>query len=293
MKPSQFSLLSIVLCAFTFTGWHVSERMPDEKLHIHVFETDEGDAMLIKTPEGHFITIDGGINRTAISSFFREKWFWDRKIDLLILTHPDSDHINGAYELLQSFAVEKILFTGVQKDQEIYKNFISLAKEKNIPMVFADQWSDIQAGSVFLDTVYPLTSLAEKTVEASNNTSIIFQLRYFNFEMLFTGDIEADKEKILLTNGTPLKSDVLKVAHHGSNTSSSLPFLKSVQPKSAIFSVGQKTRFPHPAPAIVQRFTDLQIPTWNTKNGEVEIVVDADQFCILQKKEEKCMKNEG
>ncbi|MEI7511749.1 MAG: MBL fold metallo-hydrolase [Candidatus Peregrinibacteria bacterium] len=274
-----------------FGGFHIYERMPDGRLHIHLFEVDEGDAILITTPEGHFITVDGGINSAAISKFFAQKWFWDRDIDLLILTHPDSDHLNGAYDLLQAFHVKKILFTGIQKQEEVYDHFLSLAQQKGVPIIIADQWSDIHSGDIVLDTLFPLTTLQNQETKLANNTSIVFQLRYSGFNMLFTGDIEEEKEKLLLSTGVPLKSDVLKIAHHGSNTSSTLPFLMSVAPRAAIFPVGVKTRFPHPSPIIVQRFQDLKIPTWNTKNGDIEIVVNTEQFCMVQKESQKCEKN--
>jgi competence protein ComEC len=256
--------------------WLTWEAASD--LEVDFLDVGQGDAALIKTPYGQNILIDGGPDNTVIKILGEVLPWWDRKIDLMILTHPHSDHVSGLIDVIKRYKVKKILYTGVLHTSPDYIAWLELVKARKIPLIIIDRPQTINLGQdCELSIIYPRKNLAGQTMDNLNNSSIVFKLKYGRTKFLFMGDAEIEVEKKLLKSGADLQADVLKVAHHGSNDSSGQEFLERVMPEFAIISVGADNEFGHPSRRPIKRLerlgarvlrTDLDGTIKLTSNGE-------------------------
>ena len=230
----------------------------ENKLEVAFLDVGQGDASLIKTPFGQNILIDGGDGYKVIERLEEELSWWDVTIDLMILTHPHNDHVAGLIFVLEKYDVKKILYTGVIHSAPAYLEWLKIVKAKNIPLVIIDRPQKVNFGShCFLDIVYPRQSLLGKSVNNLNNSSIIAELDCENRTVLFMGDAEIEVEEELIKIGDLGSVEILKVGHHGSNTSSNQEFLEMVNPQKAVISVGKDNKFGHPSRRIIKRLERL------------------------------------
>ena len=204
--------------------------------------------------------------------------FWDKDLDLVILTHPESDHMQGLLDVLQKYKADYILWTGVKKTAAEYDAWMKvLAYQKNMgaKIIIAKEGQEIKAGNVEIDTLFPFKSLEGFDVTASaNDTCIVNKIIYGKNSFLFTGDITSVTEKKLVDSGENILSDVLKVAHHGSKYSTSDLFLENVKPKIAVIEVG-KNSYGHPTPEVLNRLKNFGIQIKRTdRDGDIEIISD-------------------
>jgi competence protein ComEC len=253
--------LGILYYLFFYFSW-TGERMI-------FFQIDRGDAFYFTTFNGKEIIWDGGVNLDFLKKLDSYRPFWDRHIDLWVITHPDSDHFYGGLEVLKRYKIDNILCTGVMKDDDKYKELFAVAKEKNVNILIADENSDYNFDGLKIDTLYPFESIYASKEKDINNTSIVQKLSYKGVSILLTGDIEEKIETLLIGNGVDLEADILKVPHHGSKSSSSINFLKAVNPKKAIFTTGLKNSFNHPHSIVLERFEKLNIPFKNTNKEDI------------------------
>lgn len=255
----------------------------DNKLKIYVLDVGQGDSILIKTPNKQNILIDGGPDNKVLAQLGKQMSFYERNIDILILTHPHSDHVVGLNEILKRYQIKSIYITGVIHTSPDYLEFLKLIKEKNI--VFVDQKFNIDLGEeLALNVLYPFYDFKNKKVENLNNTSIVCQLEYKDFKTLLMGDAEIEVEEDLIRNNIDLESDILKIGHHGSSTSSSQEFLETVNPKIAVISVGQDNKFNHPSLRTINRLKKMGIEIFRTDYlGTIIIKSDGKDFEIVNK----------
>lgn len=194
------------------------------------------DACCIRC-HGRNILVDTGTSMSyeKLSAYLRRNDF--ESFDAVIISHPDSDHIGGMSEIIEDFTVEEIYMTSLPDNlipvTDAYTEFENSVKENKIKVTYPAVGSTVQIGDMSLKFLSPT-----KSYNSTNDNSLVFRLTYGENSILFTGDISADVEEDLLNSNTDLKSDVLKVAHHGSKTSSSAEFLKAVDPEISIVSVG-------------------------------------------------------
>lgn len=249
-------------------------------LTVTFLDIGQGDSILIQTPNGRTIIVDGGPGSTLVHRLGEETSFWMKKIDALLLTHPDRDHLEGFLEVLKRYEVGLFLFTGVQKESALYKTFLKEIDERGIKTVVVapDQDWMLDEG-VFLDIIGPLKSYNGQKVEKPNNTSIVARLVYGETQLLLTGDIEKKAEFELLLHDTDLRAQILKAGHHGSSTSGSEKFLKAVEPNTAVMINGKNNSYGHPHLETVLRFDELGIDWLSTKDeGTVTFVSDEKQW---------------
>lgn len=260
-------------------------------LEVDFLDVGQGDSILIKTPFGQNILIDGGPDNAVVKRLGEELAWWDKDIDLMILTHPHDDHVSGLVDILKRYKVKKILYTGVTHDSPNYIAWLKIVRDKKIPLTIIDHPQIINlGGSCQLEILYPFASLAGKTVENLNNSSIVTKLAYEKNSFLFMGDAEVEVEKELIGVGiTPLallskgglKVNVLKVGHHGSDTSSGEEFIRSVQPKIAVIEVGAENDFGHPSRRTIKRLERIGADIFRTDlDGTVRIVSDGEKVEI-------------
>jgi competence protein ComEC len=256
-------------------------------LKVYFLDIGQGDAALVRAPTGENILIDGGPDNSIVYKLGKYLPFWERKIDLMILTHPHADHLVGLVEVLKRYKVERIVFTGVSYYSDFYREFKKLREEKQIPFTLALAGRKFIFGKAEIEILYPLENLWNKnfTGEESeagglNDTSIVNRLDFGNVSFLFTGDAGVEVENKLKSDNLNLKSDILKVGHHGSDTASTYEFLKAVSPQLAVISVG-KNNYGLPTYRILYRLRNLGIPFLRTdENGDIKVVCGLEKCYI-------------
>lgn len=243
-------------------------------LYIRVCQTGQGDASILRTPSGKVIVIDGGPNVDVLTDLSEVLPWFKRSIDLLVLTHPDADHITAVPSILRRYRVQAVLMTGIEHTSGRHDELVALLKQHNVPIITPrpNQVLDFGDG-VVVRTLWPTTEYFGTKPDDANHTSVVLRTEFNNQSMLFTGDIDAAAEAAIVASGQSLESNYLKVAHHGSTTSSSTGFLLAVNPAMAIVSVGKHNKFNHPDPQIIERFAYFAIPLWNTaEQGDFEVI---------------------
>lgn len=230
-------------------------RIINPTLKIYFIDVGQGDSTLIVTPKNKKILIDGGEGKTNVLF----QYLLDRrinKIDYIIISHFDSDHCNGLIEIIEKMRVENIVMSKQSKESEEYKKILEIIKQKNIKVssVKAEDKIIIEK-NLYIKILNP----AEKfEFQDLNNNAIVAKLVYKNFSMLFTGDIEKTEENLAKKYKNELKSTILKVAHHGSKTSTSEEFLKYVEPQIALIGVGENNKFGHPNQITIEKLKNIR-----------------------------------
>lgn len=280
MKKLFFFLYLGVLFSVIFLYFCLS-ALPDGKLHVFVLDIGQGDSILIQTPTAEHILIDGGPDDKVIEQLGHTLPFYERTIDLVIVSHPHADHINGLVEVLKRYQVGKILMTGANYKNPGYTAFLQQAIEQKIPILYAGDEHDYQLGTVLLDMLFPFESLQGQSFENLNNSSITFRLLYGQRKFYFSGDLEVEGEEKLVASKLDLSADLLKAPHHGSRTSSSEPLLDLMKPSYALISCGVNNKFKHPYPGTIQHFQERHITTYRTDlDGTIEAISDGDKITV-------------
>jgi len=257
--------LVVSILAMLSLGVRELRLQPDGAFHAYILDVGQGDSVLLVSPSGKHIIIDGGPNMNMLEHLGAYMPFFDRTIELVILTHPDSDHITALPELLRRYHVEHIALTGVQHGSGKYQALLELIESQGIPVLFSNPSVDIDIGDgLVLDIIWPSTDIFATSPDNANDPSFTVRAIHNNTSILFTGDMEYDAENTILLSGADIHSNILKVAHHGSRTSSSTGFLLAVQPHLAVVSAGKENSFGHPHAEIMDRFRAMNIPVMNT-----------------------------
>lgn len=268
------ALLALVAVAV----WTVALTEPDHRLHVYFLDVGQGDAIFIETPSGRQVLIDGGPSPQTIAMALGKRMpFWDRSIDLVVLTHPQEDHLAGLVEVMRRYQVAMVLEGGLGKGPASYGEWQALLKEQGIPRLEATAGQRIDLGAgVALEVLHPHAGPEWSGSSDVNNASAVLRLTAGYASFLFTGDVGVAAEKELLTRGGELKSTVIKVAHHGSDTATSPQFIEAVDPQMAVISVGADNRFGHPAPQTLERLVGR--PVYRTdQRGTIEVVSDGQK----------------
>ncbi len=248
----------------------------------------QGDSEFIETPEGHYILIDGGPDSSVLQKLNSILPFWDRTIDVVILTHPDSDHMTGILDVFKTYNVDYFLWNGIKKDdkgnRQLAQDLLaSVSKKHPAKVLHIHAGQEIRDGAVKISTLYPLQDLSGQIYDKSkndNDSGIVNKLIYGKSSFLFTADIDSNGEKDIVDAGENVQADVLKVAHHGSKYSSSDLFLSKVMPKYAVIEVG-KNSYGHPTPEALKRLENFGIQIKRTdKDGDVEFLSDGNNIKI-------------
>lgn len=199
-----------------------------------------------------------------------------KSVDYLIFSHFDSDHCKGLFSVLENLKVKNIIISKQGENSTNFKKFLSIIDNKGINLIIAKAGDSINVDKkTCIDVLWPDNNLVN--INIINNNSLVFKVNYNNTSILFTGDIEeiAEKEIVNKYDEAIFKSDILKVAHHGSKTSSCVEFINNVRPKIALIGVGQNNKFGHPSEEIISRFNNLNIEIFRTDTmGEVVIVIE-------------------
>jgi len=282
-----YLLIIFLLVLGNFFVWQEIFRVDRNFLKVIFFDLGQAEAIFIKTPKGHQILIDGGSTKKILEKLSSEIPFWDRTIDLIILSHPDSDHLGGLNYILERYRVEYILWTGAKRETETFKKWLEKIekeiKKEKARVIIAQRGQKIKASEVKIYIVYPFQNLKDKIFKnTANESSIVAKLSFFKNSFLFAGDINKKIEKELIeTNSKDLKSEVLKVPHHGSKYSNSFDFLKKTKAQLAIISCGKDNKYNYPHPIVLKNLKNLDIKVLRTdQNGDIKLISDGNKIMI-------------
>ena len=279
-KNNFFKILSfsVVIIVILLSIYFIQK--PDKNLHIYFLNVGQGDSIYVRTMYDYDILIDGGPDKSILSELDQVMPFWDRNIDLLILTHPHSDHLFGLIEILKRYNVNKIIMSDAIHTSNEYLEWLETIKEKNIQLEIIDSAKSQEIDrQTKLEFFWPKESYKDKKVNDLNETSIVTKLVFDKFSVLFTGDIDQDVENKSINQSANLESNILKIPHHGSKTSLSENFLDKVNPEIAIISAGEKNKFGHPAELTLEKLNKLKIKIYRTDiNGRIEVISNGQFF---------------
>jgi competence protein ComEC len=266
MKSPKFISALILALLLIVVSWLV-EIDKGEDLFIYFLDVGQGDSALIDSPNGIQVLIDAGRNEKALEEIQKILPFWDRHIDILILTHGDLDHIGGFFEILKSYEVDQVLRSKTKVTSKYEEELLTIAEELGIEIKEISKGDKIildQNANIYLDIYSPDFKIEDPSDR--NENSLVFELIHGENEILFTGDATIETElELLQTFETQINSDILKVGHHGSKTSTSQLFLDKVSPNFSILSYGENP-YGHPHVEVLEKLDKSGGEIFHTKD---------------------------
>lgn len=261
-------ILVAILFLFAFFIWYLvyKEKNKTNYLTVAFLDVGQGDSIYIEAPNGKQMLIDGGPDGEVLGRLGELMPFSDRTIDIILETHPDMDHIGGLPFVLDNYRVSSIIENGVPSNTEVYQNLENKILKKKIKKIIANSGMRIildEEKNIYFDILFPDRDISEME---SNDGSVVGKLSYGEKSFMFMGDATIYTENIIgwgKSSGV-LDSDILKLGHHGSRTSSSVLWLEEVDPEIAIISVDKNNRYGHPHKEVLDRLDTLGIKYLNT-----------------------------
>jgi len=272
------------LAAAAILPWAAGSNRPDGRLHVHFLDVGQGDAILVETPTGRRLLIDGGPSPAALlSALGRRMPFWDRRIDLVMLTHPHDDHVRGLLALAERYEVRQAIVGVAQHDSAVYQEWLAVLQEKNVSLMWVGQPLHIDLGDGPTLDVIPPPGADPEDLDAN---SLVARLTWGDAVFVFTGDCEAQGLEALLAAGWSLRSTVLKVPHHGSEDSLSDRLLAAASPQLDVISVGAENRFGHPSKETLALLEKSGVRTLRTDaNGAISVTTDGERLWVEPQRE--------
>jgi len=253
---------------------------PDQNIvEVHFIDVGQGDSILIKSGELAML-IDAGEIKSGetVTNYLKNTGI--SKLEYLIGTHPHTDHIGGLSSIIQAFDIKTIIMPKVENTTKTFDELLDLIKEKGLKIT-----SPVVGQEYTLDKATFKILAPAKKYKGINDNSVVIRLSHGENDFLFTGDIEKKAEKDILDNTKNLDAEVLKVAHHGSNSSSTSKFLKTVKPKYTVICVGEDNKYKHPHPETIKRIELVGALIYRTDlNGSIVFKSDGSEITITTTK---------
>lgn len=284
----KFFILMLMIFALICSGCSSNNNNTNSnnEVKIEVLDIGQGDASLIYTKDEVIMIDTGDVDeRDRLEKLLKERNI--STIDKLIITHPHADHIGGAYVVFKNVNVKEVYDNGDATTSKTYQTYLKNIKQKNIAYHQLKAGDTVDFGDGVSFKVFSPTEKMIKNDDDLNNNSIVGQLRYKDFTMLFTGDSERDAEQNMVKSyGNELQSDVLKSPHHGSRTSSSDDYLKTVKAKDVIISLAADNEYGHPHKQTLDRYKKYNMNVYRTdQDGTITITTDgSDDYTISKEK---------
>ena len=280
VKNFKYYFLGILFLGAVFV-WYAVLAETRSGLKVAFLDVGQGDAIFVEAPNGNQVLIDGGPNKSVLRALSKQMPFYDRTVDGIILTHPHLDHYGGLVDVLDNYKINFETDSG--NDNPESKGFDIYARkleEKKAKRIFAKRGMRVNLDKgLYLDILLPVIN---KKGMSAHDEMVVARLIYGNNSFLLTGDMEDNLENYLLGFGGSLRSDVLKVGHHGSKTSTSENFLGAIRPSLAVISVGKNNKYGHPKKEIIDRLAKFEIPILRT-NEKGTIIIKSDGEKIIVK----------
>lgn len=278
-KRKALKIFFITIIILALIPYYFLEDKNDN-LRMYFIDVGQGDGIMIKTPSDKVIIIDGGPFDDFCQKISSKLPFRKRNIDLLILTHAHQDHYLGLIKLIENYKINNIIYSGYDANFSDYIYLMNMIKQKNINLIKAKYGNEIDFdNNIKLKILHPIDSKEKE--EDLNNTSVVVKLTYEKFEAIFTGDLTCKGEDEILKYEKNLKSEVLKVGHHGSKTSSCENFLQKVAPEIGIIQVGVDNKFNHPNKEALDRLKKYNVRLFrNDQLGDIFVSSNGNNYCI-------------
>jgi competence protein ComEC len=303
-RAPQLAGLALVVAMFVIVAHPLSAALPDGRLRVDFLDVGQGDAALVTMPDGTTLLIDGGGRTDFRAHAYRDQegneqqferdarsigeavvseYLWWRgldHVDYILATHADADHIDGLNDVMRNFRVRAAIVGRSPAIDTEYARFAATAARQGIPVYQLGRGDLFRIGGVEAQALWPVRT-ADERAPSRNDDSIVLRLRFGEKTFLFTGDIEKSAEAALAYAGADLRCDVLKVAHHGSKTSSIESFVAVTRPTYAVISVGLSSIFGHPHREVVERWraSGAQILTTG-KYGTITVSTDGHDLKV-------------
>ncbi|MEA3368942.1 MAG: DNA internalization-related competence protein ComEC/Rec2 [Candidatus Ratteibacteria bacterium] len=282
LKIGMKKLIFIVLIALNVFIWVKAVQLEPEVLQVNFVDVGQGDAIFIQFPKGGNLLIDGGKiweGRRKLKPYLWKKGI--QKIDVLLLTHPDADHVGGLIPILKGFRVGMVLDPGLVHTSSLYQEFLQLIDKKDIPYELISQGDEIRGFyRTTIQALHPSLPLVTGRGHLNNN-SVVLLVEYGKVRFLFTADISEEGEKRIMERNNKLEADILKVPHHGGRSSAYRDFIELINPEIAVICCGENNPYGHPHPETLKLYEELGIKIYRTDlDGPVVIRTDGKDIRI-------------
>ncbi len=294
-----FTTAVVVLCGYLLQQW------PSDVLDIVFCDVGQGDAIVFSYQSTQ-VLVDGGRDEKVLTCLGKNLPFWDKKLEVVVATHPDADHIGGLTSVFEQYSSNLIITNGAEKqttDFSDFKSSVSRKSQAKTTVLQLHQGDSLSIGhDITVSVLSPQELLSQNTDTqnsstetqlwdkqpksnsldiTSNNGSIVLLVEYKKYSMLLTGDLESEGELALLHHGLVTDVDILKVGHHGSKSSTSQPFLRKVRPEVSVISSGKNNAYHHPAPEIVQLLSQYHSQIYRTdEQGTLHFRTDGEKIWL-------------
>ena len=278
--PIIVFILLVVSVFLIYFDWQNSHK----QFTFAMLDIGQGDALFIESPTGTQVLVDAGPPKNIIGKLSQVMSPFDRSIDAIIITNPDQDHIGGLIDVLKFYKVGKVFESGTWSDSKTYQNLEKQISDKKIPDILAKKGMRLDmGGGAVIDILFPDRDVTDWP---TNDGSVVARLSYGSTSFMLTGDATMKTESFILkdNNLADLKSDILKVGHHGSRYSSSEEFVKAVSPQVALISDGKNNKYGHPAPETISKLEQFGVEILRTDQvGTIIIKCDNMEVCKIKK----------
>lgn len=269
-EPTRWQCVSTSM----FLPAATAEIADNSTLTVHFIDVGQADASLVLC-DGHSMLIDGGnaADSNLIAAYLKKQHI--STLDYVLCTHAHDDHVGGLSGVLYAFSVNNVLAPKTEADTKIYRNFKRKVSEQGLIIRHPSAGDSFLLGSCSIQIVGPI----DENKDDLNNTSIVIKLTYGDTSFLFTGDAETDEENDIINAGYDISADVLKVGHHGSDTSTGYLWLREIMPKYAVISVSKGNSYGHPTETVLSRLRDADVKLYRTDlQGDIVAVSDGNNI---------------
>jgi len=262
--------------------YETGEFSSDDILEVHFVDVGQADGALIKFPDGQYAVIDAGDREHADDFVKYLESQGVENIAFAVATHGHEDHIGGMKNVLESFDAERVMRPDVDYDSTIYTGMLYAIEENGAEEILVKQGYSFECGGALFEVFGPVSD----NYSDHNDFSVVMKMTYKDISFLFTGDAQEDAEEDILMEDCDVESDVLKVGHHGSSTSSCEEFIDNVNPEISVISLGENNDYGHPHKEILERLEKTGSRIYRTdENGTVVVLTDGTAMKIAAEKE--------
>ncbi|HUV05559.1 MAG TPA: ComEC/Rec2 family competence protein [Armatimonadota bacterium] len=290
LRAHKERLAIVSLAVIAAVIWWQALSRGERTFSVWFLDVGQGDCIFLRTPSQRTILVDGGgrsdkpysdlMGMKVVTPILRREAV--NRIDVVVLTHPHEDHVQGLVPVLRDFYVGMVLDPGIPHGSESYRRFLSLIEKRRIPYRRATRGQVIDFGDgVRAQVLHPPPVRLSGTRDDANNNSIVLRLTYGKSSVLLTGDADAKAEGDILASGIHVRSDVLKIAHHGSDSAASDQWLDAVRARLAVISVGRSNPFGHPSRRLLDRLSAHRMDIRRTdRDGAVIVRFSPNSFSV-------------
>jgi competence protein ComEC len=264
----------VVICQLVF---NIIENDGDGLMYLHMLDVGQGDAFLLQTVDNKYILIDGGPSSNLIDVMADYMPFWQKRLDLVIATHGDSDHIGGLVELGERYDIDDFIYNGESKNTLIYEELMRNINLNGVDISIAQSGEEIRVGCCMeIDILWPDSI----NIEDSNDRSVSVIARYKDFDIYMAGDLGYKYEE-KISNNLGVDIEVMKLSHHGSRTSTSSKVIDNINPQITLISAGKDNKFGHPHKEVIDLLDKNNIIQYRTDiQGTVSIKSDGSNYGV-------------